>query len=82
MLVSIAHAATGHHEIANVKRQRCIPLGVSLTILTLLAVRSGKGFSWGLGIFFVWRLRVITKKSIHTAFHFDLNLISFDVVGQ
>lgn len=80
VLLSIAQADMGHLEAANVKSERCIPLGFSLTIvLLLLAALSGKVVSRGLfflvlvwwgfftfgflfGWFYVWHLRVTTKK--------------------
>lgn len=65
LLASIAQAGTGHHRVANMKKQRCIPFGVSDNNFNVTHSTKQKGIFLGFGFFFVvvvWRLRVIGKQ--------------------
>lgn len=82
LLVSIAQGDTGHHEVASMKKQRCIPFGLSLTIvLVLLADLKGQGFFLLFIFIFLGTSQLLLKNQyVQLSTCSELNLMSFDVV--
>lgn len=69
LLMSTAQGDTGRPEVTNRKKQRCIPFGLSLTIVSgLFADLKGKGFFLLFTFLFLGTSQLLLK-SIHAAFH-------------
>lgn len=82
LLVSTAGGDTGHHEVANMEKQRCIPFDLSLAIVSLADLK-GKGFfNFFLFFIFLGTSQLLLKNQYMQLFtYFELNLMSFAVVG-
>lgn len=76
--VSTAGIDTGHHEIANMEKQRCIPSDLSLTIvLVLLPDLKRKGFYFYFVFIFLGTSQLLLKNQYMQLFtYFELNSMS------